>query len=135
MTTRPRQRTGDIVSREEVIAAQASEWSEAALQSAFIAAAGVSGVRFIYHTHDSRRSQAGFPDLILLHGARALAIEFKRERDRTSPERRAAQAAWLAAFDAVDGFRSYLFRPSSVFEGEVEKALLWLTGREGGILK
>ncbi len=52
-----------------------------------------------YHTHDSRRSQPGFPDLILIHPDRQkmLAVELKRDGEYPRLEQR----LWLAAFTAV----------------------------------
>ncbi len=43
-----------------------------------------------YHTLDSRGSDAGWPDLVLIRGAVALFIECKTEKGRLRP----AQAAW-----------------------------------------
>ena len=45
-----------------------------------------------YHTHDSRRSEPGFPDLVLAHPRLGLIMpELKTERGRVS----AAQQHWL----------------------------------------
>jgi len=44
-----------------------------------------------YHTHDSRRSEPGFPDLVLVRGDRLLFVELKSARGRITP----AQQAWL----------------------------------------
>ena len=43
-----------------------------------------------YHTHDSRRSAAGFPDLILLHPEMGvmLAVEVKLDGGRLRPEQK-----------------------------------------------
>lgn len=60
----------------------------------------------VYHTHDSRRSVAGFPDLLLLRGKTQLAIELKCGRNKTSSE----QDAWLEAF-RVAGVRAEVWRP------------------------
>lgn len=57
----------------------AREWSEAALQRAVIEVATLHGF-LSYHTHDSRRSQAGEPDLHLVKMAvpsRDIHIELK----------------------------------------------------------
>ena len=52
-----------------------------------------------YHTHDSRHSQKGFPDLVLLHPDRQLlkVVELKRDGEYPKLEQR----LWLAAFEAV----------------------------------
>lgn len=47
----------------------------------------------VYHTHDSRRSESGFPDLILVKGRTILAWELKVEPNTAS----AAQDAWIDA--------------------------------------
>lgn len=61
-----------------------------------------------YHTHDSRRSPAGFPDLVLVRRDRIIFAEVKRET--THPE--AEQVAWLAALSQVPCAEVYLWRPS-----------------------
>ncbi len=48
----------------------------------------------VYHTFDSRRSQPGFPDLILLRGNRQVAAELKVGRNPPTE----AQELWLDAF-------------------------------------
>ena len=61
-----------------------------------------------YHAHDSRRSPAGFPDLLLLHpemGA-ALAAELKTDTGRLTPD----QERWLTAFRKC-GIGGGLWRP------------------------
>ena len=51
--------------------------TESQFQSAVIELAKLNGYRLIYHTHDSRRSVPGFPDLVLVseHRQRALFRE------------------------------------------------------------
>lgn len=61
--------------------------SEAAFQQLVTDLATVCGFRH-YHTHDSRRSPAGFPDLVLVR-ERLLFVELKTERGRLRPEQRA----------------------------------------------
>lgn len=47
----------------------------------------------VYHTHDSRRSEPGFPDLVLVRGDRCLFREIKTETGRVSE----AQVTWSVA--------------------------------------
>lgn len=51
----------------------------------------------VYHTFDSRRSHAGFPDLVLVRGTRIIFAELKSERGRVSSE----QQTWLDALGTV----------------------------------
>lgn len=69
-----------------------------------------------YHTHDSRRSVEGFPDLCLvpdpikrpdLAGQGAVFLELKAEKGRVSD----AQAKWVAALHAA-GVEVRILRPS-----------------------
>lgn len=50
-----------------------------------------------YHTHDSRRSVAGFPDLVMLKGTRMIVAELKVGKGRVRPE----QQLWLDRFTLV----------------------------------
>ena len=60
-----------------------------------------------YHTHDSRRSEAGFPDLTLVRGGRLIFAELKAEKGKVT----GSQQAWLT--DLKDtGAEVYLWRPS-----------------------
>ena len=60
-----------------------------------------------YHTHNSRRSAPGWPDLCLVRGDRALFRELKAEKGRVTP----AQAEWLAALSGA-GLDAGVWRPS-----------------------
>ena len=73
-----------------------------------------------YHTGDSRKSEPGFPDeLILLPDAgRRIAAELKTEGAKPA----LAQARWLDAFAAC-GFEVYLWRPRHLLSGEIERIL------------
>jgi Holliday junction resolvase len=64
-----------------------------------------------YHTYDSRRSVAGFPDLIALRGRRILVLELKREGQKATDE----QLEWLKAFDLA-GAAAYVVRPENLDE-------------------
>lgn len=59
-----------------------------------------------YHTHDSRRSEPGWPDLALVRERLVLA-ELKTETGRVS----AAQERWLSLLSSA-GVETYLWRPS-----------------------
>jgi len=67
------------------------------------------GYKKIYHTHDSRRSEKGFPDLVLVNPEkkRVVYIEIKRENDKPTPE----QEDWILTLKAA-GQDAYIFRPS-----------------------
>lgn len=82
--------------------------TEAELQAAIIEAARWTRW-LVYHTHDSRRSQAGFPDLILLHprSSTLVVAELKSTKGRITPEQR----AWLDAFAAIPCCRVRVYRP------------------------
>lgn len=59
----------------------------------------------VYHTHDSRGSVPGYPDLTLVR-ERIVFAELKTDTGRVSP----AQKEWLAALEAA-GVECYLWRP------------------------
>lgn len=60
-----------------------------------------------HHETDSRRSKAGFPDLVIVGPGGLLFAELKTQRGRVSKE----QQAWLSALLDV-GVRAYVWRPS-----------------------
>ena len=66
------------------------------------------GQWLIYHTYDSRRSQAGFPDLVLTLGGRVIFAELKTQKGRLRP----TQRDWLDALSICNGVEAYLWRPS-----------------------
>jgi hypothetical protein len=58
-----------------------------------------------YHTYDSRKSVAGFPDLVLVRGE-VIWAELKDEKRKVSDE----QKEWLEAL-RVAGQKAYVWRP------------------------
>ena len=88
--------------------ADASMTSEAAFQVRVVALLKRLGWT-VYHTHDSRRSEAGFPDLICVRGRRLFAIELKTARGRVTD----AQMAWLRALNEVTQVNAFILRPAA----------------------
>jgi len=60
-----------------------------------------------YHTHDSRRSPEGFPDLVLTNGTSVLFVELKTATGKLT----AAQARWLTLLEHA-GQECAVWRPS-----------------------
>lgn len=71
--------------------------SEAQAQATILDLACALGWRH-YHTHDSRRSPEGFPDLVLVR-ERVVFAELKKVGERPRPE----QVDWLNALAAAGG--------------------------------
>jgi hypothetical protein len=64
----------------------------------------------VYHTFNSRKSEAGFPDLVLVKPPRLVIAELKRAGEQPTIE----QEAWLAALALVPGVECYLWRPADL---------------------
>lgn len=60
-----------------------------------------------YHTHDSRRSELGFPDLALCNGKSLLLYELKDNHRKLTHD----QALWLAMLAHCDTIEAGLWRP------------------------
>lgn len=85
------------------------KWDEKTFQTMVIDAARQLGYRQIYHTKDSRRSQPGFPDLVLVSASRkrTLFIELKTMTGKVRPE----QEEWIEALVGA-GQEAAILRPS-----------------------
>lgn len=81
--------------------------SEAEFQAMVIELAELNGW-MVYHTRDSRRSQPGFPDLVMVRAGRMIAAELKSETGKAT----GSQEAWLDLLGEVDGVEAWLWRPS-----------------------
>ena len=87
----------------------------------------------VHHTHDSRRSEPGFPDLVLMHDhprPAVLFVELKTAAGRVSRE----QMEWLSMFDRV-AETACVWRPEHWFSGDIEDILKtysqeWRVGRK-----
>lgn len=69
---------------------------EKEFQSEVLKLARMAGWTLRYHTHDSRRSQKGFPDLVLIRIPEILYLELKRVGEKPTPE----QEEWVHALHA-----------------------------------
>ena len=83
----------------------ATDVRERHFQQAVMDCARLLGWR-VYHTFDSRRSNPGFPDLVLVRD-RVVFAELKTERGQLSRD----QAEWLDALGAA-GAEAHLWRPA-----------------------
>lgn len=94
-------------------------WSEKAFQSQVVDAAKALGW-LVYHTHDSRRSEPGFPDLVLVHETRKQILyrELKTQTGRTSPD----QKKWLGVLSAV-GSDAGVWRPEDWLSLRIQSEL------------
>jgi hypothetical protein len=111
--------TGRPVKSGEYRTTQAAQMTEAQLQGAIIAAAQRLGW-LVYHTHDSRRSQPGYPDLHLVHEGRHLSImrELKKQNGRLRPD----QLEWLTTLDLA-GHDTGVWRPIDWLNNTIAKEL------------
>jgi hypothetical protein len=80
-------------------------WSEKEWQRAICNRADWLGWHW-YHTHDSRRSPAGFPDLVLVRRDRLIFAELKTDKGRVRPP----QHHWLQLLEQTMS-EVYVWRP------------------------
>lgn len=79
-----------------------------------------------YHTQDSRRSDPGFPDCVMLKGSqlhgeptRLVVAELKAERGKVT----VAQQGWLDRFRELPDAEVFVWRPSHWLSGRIEEIL------------
>jgi len=97
----------------EFLHAQALAMTEKDLLEQCRSAAKVLGL-LVYHTHDSRRSEPGFPDLVIAGRRGVLIRELKTERGRVT----LAQFTWLDALITA-GVDADVWRPADLIDGTV----------------
>jgi hypothetical protein len=85
--------------------------SEAKFQEQVLDLAALYGWALRYHTRDSRRSDKGWPDLVLCRPPEILFVELKGPRTRPAAE----QVMWLQALAAC-GLEVHLWRPADFDE-------------------
>ncbi len=119
MTTRPRRRATTALA-----ASQASETfktpriTERAFQAQVEQYARMMGW-LTFHTWNSMRSVAGFPDLVCLRGGELVVAELKSATGKTTE----AQEQWLFSFRAVPGATVFVWRPDDASWAEIERML------------
>ncbi|MFI8595884.1 VRR-NUC domain-containing protein [Rothia koreensis] len=97
---------------------QINQWTEKQLQTHIMLLARRLKWRS-YHTHDSRRSQPGFPDLVLVRPDRGvLWRELKTTRGRLTRD----QQAWLNDLTQA-GQNAAVWRPANLLDGTIQKEL------------
>ena len=75
---------------------------------AFVTDVANAGSWLTYHTYDSRRSQAGFPDLVMSKNGRVIFAELKTQKGRIRKE----QQHWIDVLTQNPSIEVYLWRPS-----------------------
>ncbi|WP_142133358.1 VRR-NUC domain-containing protein [Arthrobacter sp. SLBN-83] len=90
--------------------------SEKEFQGIVMELASLHGYELAYHTHDSRRSAPGFPDLVLVSPKRARVLfrELKTDVGRVSPDQR----KWVDGLTAA-GADAGVWRPADLVSGRV----------------
>jgi hypothetical protein len=97
----------------EFRAAQARAMSEAELLQQVRDAAKALGL-LCYHTHNSRRSEPGFPDVVLVGRKAMIVRELKRQSEGPTDEQtRWLDALWHAGADAG------VWRPADLLDGSI----------------
>lgn len=107
----------NLLSRDEYIAMEAKHMSEGTLQKRVRDLAIVYGWKF-YHTHDSRRSDAGWPDCCIGRDGKFLVRELKRQREKPTKDQR----EWLAILESC-GIDAGIWRPSDLLDGTITREL------------
>lgn len=104
-----------MLTPQEYRAIVARDMLEADLQARIIRLAKITGWRY-YHTHNSRRSVSGFPDLVLVHATqrRILYRELKRQKEKPTP----AQLEWLDDL-SIAGADVGVWRPMDLLDGTI----------------
>jgi hypothetical protein len=101
------------------VSADARLMTERELQAQVIDLARMLGY-LVWHCYDSRRSEPGFPDLVMVHERSGALIfaELKSTSGRLTPE----QDRWLRAL-ALRG-AAFVWRPAELRDGSIARALL-----------
>lgn len=104
------------VERTDIVAQGVLAMFEKPFQTRVIQLAKFHGFELVYHTHNSKRSAPGFPDLVMVstrHG-RILYRELKTTKGRVTVE----QQTWLDALEAT-GQDASVWRPADLLSGRI----------------
>lgn len=122
-----------VLRAEAELREQAEAMLEGALQSGLRRIALAAGYLY-YHTHNSRRSDSGFPDTVLLRirlrTAQFYFVECKKQNENPSDE----QQKWIEALRAFEGraghflglpviVKVFVWRPMDLLDGTIERTL------------
>ncbi|MFM9430043.1 VRR-NUC domain-containing protein [Arthrobacter sp. MP_2.3] len=90
--------------------------TESQFQQQVIELAQLHGYGLCYHTHDSRRSEPGFPDLVLISNRRERALfrELKTAKGKVSKD----QLIWITSMQLV-GLNAGVWRPEDLTNGHI----------------
>ncbi len=97
---------GVVVRTGSSVALPAGPMTERVFMQSIIDLAKREGWRH-YHTHDSRRSPSGFPDLVLVKPPRIIAAEVKTETGQVTAD----QQNWLDDL-GLTPVETFIWRPS-----------------------
>jgi hypothetical protein len=119
-------RAGHGAVRRRGMTARGLSITEADLQQAIVDLAQRLGLR-TYHTYDSRRSDPGFPDLVIAGRGGVLFRELKSATGRVTKD----QQGWLELLTG-NGMDAGLWRPSALQDGLVLRDLRRIKTFPGG---
>lgn len=68
--------------------------------------AELAGWELVYHTYDSRRSERGFPDLVMVRPPRLIFAELKMKKGKLT----VYQEDWIAGLKRVPDIEVYIWR-------------------------
>ncbi|QYC54982.1 holliday junction resolvase [Arthrobacter phage Popper] len=103
-----------------ITASNRPKLTEDQFQQQVIDLAKLNGYTLIYHTFNSRRSQPGFPDLVLINEKRRRAMfrELKSSTGRVTE----AQHNWLMGMK-IAGLDADIWRPEDLASGLITRQL------------
>ena len=90
--------------------------AEGPFQKHVLELAAWTGWSLRYHTHDSRRSHQGFPDLVLVRPPRVIFAELKGDTPYGKKGPSPDQQAWIDGLGRCPGVEVYLWRPADLDE-------------------
>jgi hypothetical protein len=112
----------DVTTLDAWQASAAQGMTEKALQE-YVRRAAKTLRWLCYHTHNSQRSEPGFPDLVLVRESRLIFTELKSAKGRLSPP----QVEWLGRLDALGvaapAVEVYVWRPVDWVSGGIQRIL------------